>query len=133
MLAAHYLKNQPESGGPTAEEVKTYLRELLGRSAFDASERNRRFLSYVVQETLEGRANRIKAYNVALAAFDRTEDFDPLTDPIVRIEAARLRRSLRRDLQLSRGNARRAGEAISRHRSGDRAAAKSIPGFLQQD
>jgi adenylate cyclase len=94
MLAAHSLKSQPESGGPTAEEVKPYLRELLGRGAFSASERHRRFLSYVVQETLEGRANRIKAYNIALAAFDRMEDFDPLTDPIVRIEAARLRRSL---------------------------------------
>jgi adenylate cyclase len=67
---------------------------MLGRDAFSASERNRRFLSYVVRETLEGRADRIKAYNIALAAFDRTEDFDPLTDPIVRIEAGRLRRSL---------------------------------------
>ena len=79
---------------PTPDEVRAYLHALLGRSEFDASERNRRFLSYVVDETLEGRADRIKAYNIALAAFDRTEDFDPLTDPIVRIEASRLRRSL---------------------------------------
>jgi adenylate cyclase len=94
MLTANSLKSKPESRVPTAEEVKAYLRELLGQDAFSASERNRRFLSYVVQETLEGRADRIKAYNIALAAFDRTEDFDPLTDPIVRIEASRLRRSL---------------------------------------
>jgi adenylate cyclase len=79
---------------PTSDEVRTYLCALLGRSEFDASERNRRFLSYVVEETLEGRADRIKAYNIALAAFNRREDFDPLTDPIVRIEASRLRRSL---------------------------------------
>jgi adenylate cyclase len=94
MLIAHSLKDLPASDSPTVEEVQSYVRELLGREGFSASGRNRRFLSYVVQETLEGRADRIKAYNIALAAFDRTEDFDPLTDPIVRIEAGRLRRSL---------------------------------------
>jgi adenylate cyclase len=94
MLAAHSLSSQLQTHGPSAEEVSSYLGELLGKTAFSASERNRRFLSYVVTETLEGRADRIKAYNIALAAFDRTEDFDPLTDPIVRIEAGRLRRSL---------------------------------------
>jgi TolB-like protein len=94
MLAAHSLNGQPEVDGPKSEEVCSYLHEVLGKTAFNASERNRRFLSYVVKETLEGRADRIKAYNIALAAFDRREDFDPLTDPIVRIEASRLRRSL---------------------------------------
>lgn len=79
---------------PIPDEVRVYLHALLSHSALNASERNRRFLSYVVEETLEGRADRIKAYNIALAAFDRGEDFDPLTDPIVRIEASRLRRSL---------------------------------------
>lgn len=94
MFIAHSLKNLPDFGSPAVEEVQTYLHELLEREEFSASERNRRFLSYVVLETLEGRADRIKAYNIALAAFDRTEGFDPLTDPIVRIEAGRLRRSL---------------------------------------
>jgi adenylate cyclase len=94
MLTAHSLRNQPETGGPTPEEVRSYLHGLLERDAFSASERNRRFLSYVVRETLEGRGDRIKAYNIALAAFNRMENFDPVTDPIVRIEAGRLRRSL---------------------------------------
>ncbi len=79
---------------PGADEVRAHLRALVDRSEFDASKRNRRFLSYVVEETLEGRADRLKAYNIALVAFDRGEDFDPLTDPIVRIEARRLRQSL---------------------------------------
>ena len=85
---------EQETVRPSPDEVRAYTRVLLARSAFETSARNRRFLSYVVEETLEGRADRIKAYNIALAAFDRTEDFDPLTDPIVRIEASRLRRSL---------------------------------------
>lgn len=94
LTTAHSRVVAPDSGSPSAGEVQSYLRELLESEGFTTSERNRSFLSYVVQETLEGRADRIKAYSIAIAAFDRNEDFDPLTDPIVRIEAGRLRRSL---------------------------------------
>lgn len=79
---------------PAHDEVRTFLLKLLASPDFNASARNKRFLTYVVDETLSGRGSRIKAYNIALAAFDRAEDFDPLVDPIVRIEAGRLRRSL---------------------------------------
>lgn len=79
---------------PAHEDVRVVLHKLLASDDFKASERNRRFLSYVVEETLSGRGDRIKAYNIAIAAFDRGSDFDPLADPIVRIEAGRLRRSL---------------------------------------
>ncbi|GAB2179291.1 hypothetical protein [Dongia sp. agr-C8] len=79
---------------PTAAEVRAHLELLLHSEALAISERNRRFLAYIVEETLAGRGDRIKAYNVALTAFDRTDDFDPQTDPIVRIEASRLRRAL---------------------------------------
>jgi adenylate cyclase len=79
---------------PTAEEVRAHLDALLHDEALAISDRNRRFLAYIVEETLAGRGDRIKAYNVALTAFDRTDDFDPQTDPIVRIEASRLRRAL---------------------------------------
>ena len=79
---------------PTHDDVRASLQKLLASRDFNASGRNKRFLSYVVEETLSGRGKRVKAYNVALAAFDRGADFDPLADPIVRIEAGRLRRSL---------------------------------------
>ena len=48
----------------------------------------------MVEETLGGRADRIKAYSVATRVFGRGDDFDPVLDSIVRIEAARLRRAL---------------------------------------
>ena len=83
-----------EDNVPSDQEVRQELNTLLGRGDFHASERNRRFLTYIVEETLQGRADRIKAYSIAIGAFDRSDDFDPLTDPIVRIEASRLRRSL---------------------------------------
>jgi len=94
MIPSQTLGSTPQSAAPGPAEVREYLAALLIRKDFNTSDRNRRFLSYIVEETLEGRAERIKAYNIALAALDRGDDFDPLTDPIVRIEASRLRRAL---------------------------------------
>ena len=50
----------------------------------------------MVEETLAGRAERIKAYNIATTVFGRDHHFDPQLNSIVRIEAGRLRRSLER-------------------------------------
>ncbi len=76
--------------------VREQLLRILGSDDFDAPKRNRRFLAYAVEETLEGRAHRLKAYNIATSVFGRKSDFDPHQDAIVRIEAGRLRRSLER-------------------------------------
>ena len=76
--------------------VRSELRRILNSRSFDASERNRRFLEYVVEETLAGRGARIKAYNIATIVFGRDQDFDPQLDPVVRMEARRIRRSLER-------------------------------------
>ena len=46
---------------------------ILASPSFDASERNRSFLTYVVEEALAGRAERIKAYTIATAVFGRDE------------------------------------------------------------
>jgi adenylate cyclase len=81
--------------------VQAALMRILASPDFDAPERNRRFLRYVVEETLAGRGKRIKAYGIAVAVFDRDDSFDPQSDPIVRIEAGRLRRSLERYYFLS--------------------------------
>lgn len=74
--------------------VRAQLDRILASDHFDASDRNRRFLRYVVEECLEGRAQQIKAYCIAVSVFNREPSFDPQSDPIVRLEAGRLRRSL---------------------------------------
>jgi len=79
-----------------SRQVLLQLERILESPEFIGSNRTHRFLRYVVEEALAGRANRIKAYSVAVAAFDRDESFDPQSDPIVRIEAGRVRRSLER-------------------------------------
>lgn len=74
--------------------VQEALARVIASEKFRASERLRQFLTYIVQESLAGRAQRIKAYSIATEVFGRDVDFNPTIDPIVRIEAGRLRRSL---------------------------------------
>jgi TolB-like protein len=79
---------------PSADEVRASLAKLLASPAFQASPRRRRFLDYIVGQTLAGAANRLKAFDIAVAVLGRDDSFDPQSDPIVRLEARRLRRDL---------------------------------------
>ena len=54
------------------------------------------FLRFVVEETLAGREHRLKGYTIATRVFGRGDDFDAAQDPIVSIQAGRLRRALER-------------------------------------
>ncbi len=85
-----------EDHAVSADAVRAELSRILASPHFDASERNRHFLTHVVEETLAGRTDRIKAYAIATEVFGRDPKFDPQLDSIVRIEAGRLRRSLER-------------------------------------
>ena len=75
--------------------IREQLDRILNSGPFHQSQRRQRFLEYLVNETLAGRGERLKGYNVALEVFGRPETFDPTVDPLVRIEAARLREKLR--------------------------------------
>jgi adenylate cyclase len=81
---------------PTPEAIRAQLERILQNADFRASDKQRKFLSFVVDETLEGRASQIKGYTIAVAVYGRPEGFDPQVDPIVRVEAGRLRRALER-------------------------------------
>jgi hypothetical protein len=83
-------------GGVSEDECQQQLSRILDSAEFDTTDRGRRFLRYVVDETLAGRGDRIKAYSVAVEVFGRDASFEPQSDPIVRIEAGHLRRSLER-------------------------------------
>jgi TolB-like protein len=82
--------------GLPAEDCRAQLDRILKSADFEATTREHRFLSHVVEEALAGRGSRIKAYSIAVEVFGRDASFDPQTDPIVRIEAGHLRRSLER-------------------------------------
>ena len=69
------------------EAIRHQLDRILHSGPFHQSQRRQRFLEYLVDETLAGRGERLKGYNVALEVFGRPETFDPTVDPLVRIEA----------------------------------------------
>ena len=79
---------------PTNDEAVTALSRVLGSEVFEAAGRAREFLTFIVQETLAGRGDRLKGYSIAVQVFERPADFDAQTDPLVRVEAGRLRRRL---------------------------------------
>ena len=81
---------------PNEAEIRATLDRVLACPNFRASPQLASFLRFVVEETLAGQADRIKAYSVAVGALGRRDNFDPQTNPIVRVEAGRLRRALER-------------------------------------
>src|SRR5271154_6967206 len=77
--------------GVPAAEIRAELDLILRSRAFIQSHRIRRFLQFVVEESLLGQPHRLKEYLIGLEVFDRREAFDPRVDSIVRVEARRLR------------------------------------------
>lgn len=81
---------------PEADEILEELERISASADFDGSPRSRDFLRFIVEETLAGRQRGLTQDAIASRVFHRREDFDPTLDPIVRIQAGRLRRSLER-------------------------------------
>jgi hypothetical protein len=74
--------------------IRLALEGVVASRAFSTSERLRRFLRFIVEETLAGRGTDLKEYVIGTSVCDRRPDFDPRADPVVRVEARRLRSRL---------------------------------------
>ncbi len=84
------------SSEATHDGIRLQLVRIVGSAPFSGSLRLTRFLTFVVKATLAGEGARIKAYTIAIEALGRGSEFDPQADPIVRVEAGRLRAALAR-------------------------------------
>jgi len=73
------------------EAVLAALEHLLAWPEMARSPQLARFLEYIVLQTLAGDGQAIKAYSIAVDVLGRSVDFDPQSDPIVRVQARRLR------------------------------------------
>ena len=76
-------------------QVREALGRILGSRAFHQSERMSRFLTFCTDHVLRGEGGRLKEYVIGTGVFDRKSDYDPRVDPIVRVEARRLRSKLK--------------------------------------
>ena len=75
-------------------EIREQAGKIVASEGFNRCRRMQRFLEFVVEETLAGRADQLGEYAIGVAVFDRGEDFEPAVDPIVRNDARRLRSKL---------------------------------------
>ena len=87
---------ESDTSSPESADVRAELERMLSNGDFDGSPRSRAFLRFIVEETLAGRQEALTQDAIATRVFHRRDDFDPTIDPIVRIQAGRLRRSLER-------------------------------------
>lgn len=81
--------------GLTPQEVQRQLEKVLASETFQRAERLSRFLRHAVEQGLAGQENKLKEYAIGLQVFDKPESFDTRVDPIVRVEAGRLRAKVR--------------------------------------
>ena len=88
-MPSHALK-------PTAKGTRVQLERILGSATFQQVDRLKRFLQFIVTEQLDGRGDELKEYVVGVQVFGKDSSFDPRTDPIVRVQARRLRARLDR-------------------------------------
>lgn len=87
---------QAQAGEVTPEAVRRQLERMVVSDVFRGSPQLAAFLHYVVEAVLQGKTDRIKGYTIGVEVLRRDTKFDPQVDPIVRVEAGRLRRAIDR-------------------------------------
>src|ERR1700751_4848355 len=80
---------------PPSAEILQWLEKILASRCFGRSPRLSRFLRFLVENALEGATGNLKEYAIGIDVFDRDPSYDSRLDPIVRVEARRLRQKLR--------------------------------------
>src|SRR5882757_1492931 len=73
------------------ETIRHELNLILKSRSFRQVDRLQRFLAFIVEETLSGRGDVLKEYPIGVDVFGKDSSFDPRMDPIVRVQARRLR------------------------------------------
>ena len=82
------------SGEVPWQDVQEQVRRILASRIFSRSARLTRFVSFVMQHALHTNGESLKEYVLGVEVFDRPSAYDPRIDPIVRVEARRLRSKL---------------------------------------
>ena len=75
--------------------IRAQLERILGSEVFSRSAQLRRFLSFIVEQSLAGQGHTLKESVLAHELYGKGTDFDGGTDPVVRVDARRLRDKLR--------------------------------------
>jgi serine/threonine-protein kinase len=79
---------------PAVVRIRQQLERILASATFQKVDRLKRFVNFIVVETVAGRGDQLKEYVVGTEVFGKDQSFDPRNDPIVRVQARRLRARL---------------------------------------
>lgn len=74
--------------------IREQLERILNSRALSGSDQLKKLLRVTVERSLEGQADSIKEYTLGVEALGRPDTYDPKVDPIVRVQARRLRAKL---------------------------------------
>jgi serine/threonine-protein kinase len=80
----------------TDEKVRQQLRRILASKTFRQADRLQSFLGFIVNEVMAGRSDKLKEFLIGVEVFGKESSFDPRMDPLVRVQARRLRTRLER-------------------------------------
>src|SRR6266496_1836875 len=70
------------------------LERVLQSKVFSNADSMRHFLEFIVERSVAGRVDEIKEYTIATEVLGRSDNFNPKSDNIVRVQAHRLRNKL---------------------------------------
>jgi tetratricopeptide (TPR) repeat protein len=85
-----------QDGRPSPDDVRAQIERMTASDIFTSSPQLASFLVFIVDALLRGQAERLKGYTIGVEVLRRDVTFDPQIDPIVRVEATRLRRAIGR-------------------------------------
>jgi TolB-like protein/Tfp pilus assembly protein PilF len=91
-MPAKSAATEPAASADVA--VQLQLERILTSATFRQVDRLKRFLRFIVSEAVAGRGDQLKEYVIGVQVFDKEPSFDPRADPIVRVQARRLRARL---------------------------------------
>jgi len=84
-----------KSGSPSPERCQEQVQRILKSATFRNSATLQQLLQFLTTKVFEGGgAEALKEYTIGVEAFGRSDDFDPKTDTIVRVQIHRLRQKL---------------------------------------
>jgi tetratricopeptide (TPR) repeat protein len=81
---------------PPPDDVRAQVQRMTASDVFATSPQLAAFLLFIVEAVLRGKGERLKGYTIGVEVLRRDPNFDPQIDPIVRVEATRLRRAIER-------------------------------------
>ena len=85
----------PESDSLTLYEKRSELKRILESKHFAKAPKRRRFLEFTSGQVFLGEEGKLNEYLIGVEVYERGDDFDPQQDPIVRVQAHEIRRTLR--------------------------------------